>query len=202
MDSMMMVIPLYVTLVKPNVLNVPDLSDVLNVKLGEKPDLNPLVHVKMVGMKTMPSPLPVPLVILNVTLVVQLTAMDVALVLLTEKITHQPVLVKTDITKMLLEFVNLVMPRDVKLVPNLNTIVIPVKLTELTLHQLAHVMMVIMKIPTTIVYLVTTLVPPVTQIVTDVALALVSESMLQLVNVQMDTMKIPLDLVSLVLPNV
>jgi hypothetical protein len=141
-------------------------------------------------------------VILNVILVIQLYVTDVVLVLLTEKITHQPVLVKTDIMKTKMVFANLVMLRDVKPVPNLLMPVFFVKLTESKIHHLVHVTMVIMKMLTRIVLPVIILVLPVTQNVTDVVLVLVSESMLQLVTAQIITLKILLVLAKSVVQNV
>lgn len=140
---------------------------------------------------------------LNVILVIQTHHVkDVVLVPLTEKITLQPVLVKTDIMKMKTVFVKLVMLRDVKPVPVPLITVLFVKLPESKIHHLAHVMMVIMKMKTKIVFLVIITVLPVTQHVTDVVLVLVSELMLHLVSAQMVIMKILLVLVKLVVLNV
>jgi hypothetical protein len=72
-------------------------------------------------------------------------------VLLTEKITLQPVLVKTDIMKTIKEFVKLVTIKDVKPVHLPLITVLFVKLIELPIHHLVHVTMGNMKMPTKIV---------------------------------------------------
>jgi hypothetical protein len=134
--------------------------------------------------------------------VIQLLAVDVVLVLLTEKITLQPVLVKMVIMKMIKVFVKLVIARDVKPVLVLLITVSSVKLPESKIHHLVHVTMDIMKMKLKTVLLVLILVPPVTQNVTDVVLVLVSELTLQPVTAQINTLKTQLVLVPSVVINV